>query len=319
MTTIKIKSAIQEADISKRLRQFQDDLLKLKLIKKGQDPVQELEGDSGNYIITVELDKTPKELLPLLESLGVPYEGTKYFDNQEGTLIVFKNKDKYKILDELEAKSFKISNSSKDFEEVFKGSKEEVEKYCKENNIKFNYFANKTDDQLNTSFYDNNKPGWYVIRRGDEFNVLNSKNVDFDEKLRGKSFGSNKYGPYDYDEALAKCEELKSSSTKSNESKVFSNPTDVTIKYCTPDGNVGTVAVPSTEAHQKMKELASIGCTKVRITNDEHYTRDNGPRSEVKEEHEFEEMFSALRTRLENAPNDIKQHFNNLINYFSNK
>lgn len=469
MTTIKIKSAIQETDISKRLRQFQDDLLKLKLIKKGQDPVQELEGDSGNYIITVELDKTPKELLPLLESLGVPYEGTKYFDEQDSTQYTFAvskkgsnnihgyyfpesikkdetsfNKfkslidyvfpnDEYKVKlvtedewDELCRKHYSTRESYKElteqnkdklkyhFERYFSDLKDSVPESKGFSESETKNFSHVPVSDLKSlveevyKFIDDNDlhPRWYDSRKSrisecmkeyedisntpaksgsiesdlmwstsrlDELNHNINNELGLllegctrnDKELmsKAKSIGvkSEYFSDSDYlyvysvnngkvivekgdeNEFLTKypeatkivsgnIEKVISRVPEFNrlpiwspkypsleDSHYFSTLDTTTIKYCTPDGNVGTVVVPSNEAHQKMKELASNGCTKVRITNDEHYTRDNGPRSEVKEEHEFEEMFSALRTRLENAPKDIKQHFNNLINYFSNK
>lgn len=338
MTTIKIKSAIQETDISKRLRQFQEDLLRLKLIKKGQDPVQELEGDSGNYIITVELDKTPKELLPLLESLGVPYEGTKYFDDNSNdiqyTLVATKKGSK-------NARGYYFPSSIRDDESKFKKLKSLIDYVFPSEEYNVNLLDEEDWNNLSSTHYavresykeltEQNKDKLkYHFERyfsdlkdsGTEIELFASQS----DKQRIKSY-IDQYGesgpggstsgnldPKEISEALDIPEE-----TVKEVLGLFSNPTDVTIRYCTPDGNVGTVVVPSIEAHQKMKDLASNGCTKVRITNDDHYTRDNGPRSEVKEESEFEELFSALRTRLENAPKDIKKHFNNLINYFSNK
>lgn len=81
MKQIKVKSALLESELTKALVNFQAKIIKDKLVSLEDEPIKDIDGDSGDYVITIEVETTNPNLAAYLQELGSPFKGTKFFDH----------------------------------------------------------------------------------------------------------------------------------------------------------------------------------------------------------------------------------------------
>lgn len=81
MKQIRIKCKLKEKQLQESLVKTQASLIEGGYSNLKDEPISDLDGDDGEYLVTLNVNKVDNKLIPILKELGEPESGTKYFDH----------------------------------------------------------------------------------------------------------------------------------------------------------------------------------------------------------------------------------------------
>lgn len=81
MKQIRIKCKLKEKQLQESLVKTQASLIEGGYSNLKDEPVSDIDGDDGEYLVTLNVNKVDNKLIPILKELGEPESGTKYFDH----------------------------------------------------------------------------------------------------------------------------------------------------------------------------------------------------------------------------------------------